>query len=47
MEVTSLLLQNNINEYNEYDILGAALTHLKQKKLKIIDSILKKFDDMP
>ena len=50
MEVTSLLLQNNINSLVDsinYDILGAALTHLKQKKLKIIDSILKNFDDMP
>ena len=48
MEVN--LLINKItfpNNINEYDILGAILTYLKQKKLKIIDSILENFDYMP
>ena len=48
MEVN--LLINKItfpNNINEYDILGGILTYLKQKKLKIIDSILKNFDYMP
>ena len=48
MEVN--LLINKItfpNNINEYDILGAILTYLKQKKLKILDSILENFDYMP
>ena len=31
----------------DYDLLAAALTFIKQKKLNIIDSILEKFYDIP
>ena len=41
IEISSLVQSNYI------DVLAAALTYLKQKKLNIIDEILKKFDDMP
>ena len=32
---------------NEIDVLAAVLTYLTQKKLNVIEEILKKFDDTP
>ena len=41
MEVNSLVQTNDI------DVLAAVLTYLKQKKINILDEILRKFADMP
>ena len=38
---------DSIVETNDIDVLAAVLTYLKQKRLNIIEEILKKFDDMP
>ena len=40
MEVNSLVQTNDI------DVLAAVLTYLKQKKINILDEILRKFADM-
>ena len=40
MEINSLVQTNNI------DVLAVVLTHLEQKKLNVLEEILKKFDDM-
>ena len=38
---------NSLVQTNDIDVLAAVLTYLKQKRLNIIEEILKKFDDMP
>ena len=38
---------DSITKSLDYDLLAAALTFIKQKKLNIIDSILEKFYDIP
>ena len=47
VEVNSLLDKITFSEatkdYDNFDLFAAALTYLKQKKLNIINSILKKF----
>ena len=40
MEVNSLIKEK------DFDLLATALTYLKQKKINVIDSIVKKFDNM-
>ena len=41
------MIINPLIQPNRIEVLAAVLTYLKQKKLKVIEEILRKFDDMP